>query len=106
MDGQNKPLIITDTEAIKAIVEESMRKSLENLLEQIRRDPQAGQQEGQTLLIKKTEAAKLLGISYHTLQKLVSQGILKTSPDGKKIIRQSLIDYAQGKLNPKTLSDE
>ncbi len=41
------------------------------------------------------EASEILNLSYYKLKKLVKQGKLKTTPDGKKITKNSIIDFLE-----------
>ena len=55
----------------------------------------------QTLLLHVSDAASLLGTSSQTIYKLIANGELKSFKAGKawKVSMQSVIDYANTKLN-------
>ena len=94
------PIIVTDYHSIEKIIERTVQRSMQNVVQQLKQQlPVLSAQPEHSLLIKKKEAAQILGVNYRTLQKLIQQGAIKTSPDGKKIVYQSLIDYVEGNID-------
>ena len=53
------------------------------------------------LLMSKKEVREKLGISAYKLEQLIEGGLLKTTPDGKKIYTQSFMDYVKPKNSDK-----
>lgn len=52
-----------------------------------------------TLTRKKTEAAQMLGVTRATIYKMIEDGRLKATSDGKRVVTGSIIEYlnAHGK---------
>ena len=47
----------------------------------------------ESLFLSKKQVCQMLDISYYSLQRLIDEGILETSPNGKKITKASLDRY-------------
>jgi len=84
------------------ISKEELERTLRDFIKQYSQDIKRAAYEGvkqamlepnDGLFLSKKQVCKLLNISYYSLQKLISDGILETSPNGKKITKASVDKY-------------
>ena len=90
--NEHKFIIVNDEffKQIEKIVEEKVKTTMPQVLYEALLEFQTSK-----LLMSKKEVREKLGISNYKLNQLIEAELLKVTPDGKKIYRQSFIDYVK-----------